>query len=83
MKKCDADGRAGMNVDTGARMRPFRHHARDERRAGLMEPVREPLNGNCLDKRIRQNDLLAPERGRIAFESSFNVRVQQLADFRQ
>ena len=36
-EKMAPDLRSGMNVDPGAAVRPFGHHARDERQIGQIE----------------------------------------------
>ena len=43
--------------------------------------MRQTLDGDGLDERIRENDLLAEQRRRVAFVGGLDVRAQQLAHF--
>ena len=71
-----ADRRAGMDVDAGAAVRPLSHHSRDDRHAGTVQSMRDALNGDRFDERIRKNNLLLVDRGGIALVGGFNIRVQ-------
>ena len=44
------DLRPGMNIDPGASVRPFRHHARDQRQIGEIENVGHALDGDRLEE---------------------------------
>ena len=78
-----ADGRAGMDVDARAGMRPFGHHAGDDRCAFAIEPMREALDGDGLDEGKGKNDLFVTNRRRVAVESRLDVVLEQFPHNRQ
>src|ERR1700722_3983921 len=79
-EKVRADLRAGMKVDAGAAMRPFRHDAGDEGDVLEVKLVREALDGDGLDEGVCDDDFLFAERGGVAFVGGFDVGLQQVAD---
>src|SRR5690242_20238425 len=55
-KEMAANFGAGMNVDSGPTVSPFRHHPRNERKIGQIKNVRHALNRDRFDRRIGQDN---------------------------
>ena len=67
-----------MNVDTGARVSPLGHHARQKRNFFKVEQMRATLDRHRFQKRIGENNFLITDRRRIALVGGDNVRAEQL-----
>ncbi len=78
-----ADGGAGVNVDAGVTVRPFRHHARNVRDFQMIEPMRQALHGDGLDARIAEQHLLEAGGGGVVAERGVDVGGHQAGEFRQ
>src|SRR5689334_13457104 len=82
-KKVRTDFRSGMNIDTGAAVRPLSHDSRDERQIAQIKFMRHTLNGNGFQRGIREDDFLVTGGGWITLISRINIRPQHLAHGRQ
>ncbi len=69
-----------MNVDTGARVRVFAHHTRDQRHALPVERVGDPVHGNRVKAGVAHHDLHGRDGGGIAFIRRLNILFQHVAD---
>ena len=82
-EKVRADARAGMDVDAGAAVRPFGHHAWQDGCASGVEHMCQALDGDGFDERIGENDFLAEKRGGVALIGGGDVGAEQFTDFGQ
>ena len=82
-EKMAPDLRPGMNIDPGAAMGPFRHHAGDEGEMGEIENVGHALDCNRLERRIGEDDFLEAGRGRIALVSGVDISPEHFAHARE
>ena len=78
-----ADLCAGVDVDAGAVVYVFAHHAGEDGDAALMEDVRESVDGEGTEAGIGQDDFGGTFGGRIAFVCGSQVGVKDAADRRQ
>ena len=72
-----ADVRAGMQVDAGAAVRPFGHHAGQKSDAQFVENVGHAEDGDRLDARIGEDDFLLVRRGGIALVGGLDVGLDE------
>ena len=77
-----ADLRAGVDVDTGLRVRVFRHHARDHRDLVLIQLVCDAVDEDGEHAGVREQDLLLAVSRRIALKVCRQVLEQQLLNGR-
>ena len=75
-----ADGGAGMDVDARELMGVFRHHPGQQRHLQFKQPVGQPEDGDGLEGRIGQKDLLVGAGGGVALVGGLDVGVQRLCD---
>src|SRR3981081_1890546 len=68
-----------MNIDTGSTVSPLCHHTGNDRRSQFVQFMRDPLNRNYFDERIRKNNFLIADCSGISFIRRFDIRHQQLA----
>ena len=76
-EKVTADGRAGMDVDSGKPVGVFRHHPRQERDFHLVKLMGETIDADRLERRIGQDDLTLACSCRISFVGRPDIGVQQ------
>ena len=72
-----------MDIDSRLAVRPFRHHAGNERERFPVKHVRHALNGDGLDGRVGEDDDFITGRGGVALESGFHIGLEEAADVRQ
>src|SRR5215471_12906336 len=72
-EKMGPDLRAGMNIDSGAAMRPLGHDARNQRHPSVKQMCHS-INGDRFKRGIREDDFLVSRSSRIAFVSRIDVR---------
>ena len=72
-EKMRADVGAGMNVDAGAAVRPFGHHAGQEGDAFLVQDMGETEDCDGLDTGIGENDFLLARRRGIALIGGLDI----------
>ena len=82
-EKMRADFRAGMNIDAGAGMGPFRHEPRDQRHFFFVKKMRHSLDRDRFNRRIRDDDFLVTRCRRIAFVSGVDIGPKDLAQAAQ
>jgi len=76
------DAGTRVHVNSGARVRPLGHHARNDRNACLVERVCAALDCDGLHEWIGKNDFFVADRGGIAFVGCFDVGLKQFTDRR-
>jgi hypothetical protein len=79
-EKGDADFGAGMDIDAGAAVCPFSHHAGNERDAQLVEDMGDAVDGKGFKAWISEDDLLDTGGRGISIESGFGVFLEDGAD---
>ena len=78
-KKMRTDFCAGMNVNSGPRMRPFGHEARNQRHFPFIKKMRHALNRDRFYRRISHDHFLVTGRGRISFVGGVDVSPEDLS----
>ena len=78
-EKMAAERGAWVNVDARARVRPLRHHAREQRHVFGEQQVRHALHGGGLDAGVGDDDLFDRKRGGVTFIRRGDVALQQRA----
>src|SRR5262249_45931035 len=73
-----ADLGTGMNIDSGAAVRPFGHDARNQRHLSIKQ-MRHSINGDRLQSGIGEDDFLMSRGGRITFVSGIDVHPKHAA----
>ena len=68
-----ADPRPGMNVDSGAAMGPFCHHAWNQRDAQRMQTVGESIDRDRFEAGIAKDDFVVPMRGGVAVKCRLDI----------
>ena len=70
----------GMDVDAGAAVGPFGHHAGNQRDFQPVQQMGQAIDGDGLQPRIAEDHLVQRVAGRIAVVGRLHVHGQQLAD---
>lgn len=77
------DSCAGVDVDACGGVDAFGHDARDERYVEEVQLVREPVDGECAQARVAEDDLVGvPARG-VAVEGGLHVEAECFLDARE
>ena len=79
-EEAGADGRAGVDVDTGAAVGVFGHDPRDERRIPQIKFMGEPVGGDGCHARVAEYDLVMALGRGIPVVGRFHVAHEQLSD---
>lgn len=82
-EKVRADPGPGVDVDPGAAVGPFGHHAGDEGDALAEEDMGGALDGDGLDGRVGNDDDLDAGGGRIALVGGLDIGAEEAPDFGQ
>ena len=75
-KKTLADMSARMNINTGAAMSIFRHNPRYEMNVLVIKLMCDPINHDCPDARIAEDDFIIAFGRRITIVSGANIFCQ-------
>ena len=82
-EKMMADGRAGVEVHSGASVRPFRHNARKERHVFFVKHVGHSLYGDGFDEGIAHDNFLVALGGGIAIEGGLHIGAENFPNVGQ
>ena len=77
------DPRPRMDVDARLRVGVLGHHPRDVRDPEGQELVGDPVDGDRLQARVAEDDLVVAPGGRVATVGGVDVPVEHVADGRQ
>ena len=72
-----SDGRTGMNIDSGGRMRVFRHHTRNQRHIQKKKLMRQTIDRRREQSRIGKNNLVLVISCRISLIGCFDIRIDK------
>ena len=81
-KKVIADRGTWMDIDARSRVRPFCHHARNERHLKLVQEMRQPMNCDGLEPRIAKDDFVKRAHGRVTVVGGLHIGSKNFPQIR-